>query len=62
MLGSWTSRRVAAWIALFFALALPLSVLAQDMTLVLNAQPGTFTGKWVYRSFSISSNIGSSSA
>ena len=62
MLGSWTSRRVAAWIALFFALALPLGVLAQDMTLVLNAQPGTFTGKWVYRSFSISSKPGDSLA
>jgi hypothetical protein len=55
MLGSWTIKRVAAWIALFVALALPLSVLAQDMTLTLTAQPGTFTGKWVYRSFSVSS-------
>jgi hypothetical protein len=58
MLGSWTVRRVAAWAALLFALLLPLSVLAQDMTLTLNAQPGTFTGKWVYRSFSISSKPG----
>lgn len=58
MLGSWTIKRVAAWIALFVALALPLSVLAQDMTLTLNAQPGTFTGKWVYRSFSNSPKPG----
>ena len=58
MLGSWTIRRAAAWAALLFALLLPLSVLAQDMTLTLNAQPGTFTGKWVYRSFSISSKPG----
>lgn len=58
MLGSWTIGSAAAWIALFFALALPLSVLAQDMTLTLNAQPGTFTGKWVYRSFSVSSKPG----
>jgi hypothetical protein len=49
-------KSLAAWAALIVALALPLSVLAQDMTLTLNAQPGTFTGKWVYRSFSISSN------
>jgi hypothetical protein len=58
MLGHWTVRRAAAWAALLFALLLPLSVLAQDMTLTLNAQPGTFTGKWVYRSFSISSKPG----
>ena len=58
MLGSWTVRHAAAWAALLFALLLPLSVLAQDMTLTLNAQPGTFTGKWVYRSFSISSKPG----
>jgi hypothetical protein len=60
MVGSrnWTVKRVAAWFALIVALALPLSVLAQDMTLTLNAQPGTFTGKWVYRSFSISSKPG----
>jgi hypothetical protein len=49
-------KSVAAWAALIFALVLPLSVVAQDMTLTLNAQAGTFTGKWVYRSFSISSN------
>lgn len=58
MLGFWTFKRVAAWVALLVALALPLSVLAQDMTLTLNAQPGTFTGKWVYRSFSISTKPG----
>ena len=51
-------KRVVAWVALFVALLLPLSVLAQDITLTLNAQPGTFTGKWVYRSFSISSKPG----
>lgn len=58
MLKSWTVGRAAAWFALLFALMLPLSVLAQDMTLTLNAQPGTFTGKWVYRSFSVSSKPG----
>ena len=58
MLKSWTVGRAMAWLALFFALALPLSVLAQDMTLTLNAQPGTFTGKWVYRSFSVSAKPG----
>jgi hypothetical protein len=60
MVGSriWAFKSVAAWIALFFALLLPISVLAQDMTLTLNAQPGTFTGKWVYRSFAISSKPG----
>jgi hypothetical protein len=58
MLGSLSFKHVAAWIALLFALVLPLSVLAQDMTLTLNAQPGTFTGKWVYRSFSISAKPG----
>ena len=55
---NWTFKSVVAWIALFLALALPISVLAQDMTLTLNAQPGTFAGKWVYRSFSISSKPG----
>ncbi len=49
-------RAAVAWAALLFALMLPFSVLAQDMTLTLNAQPGTFTGKWVYRSFSVSTN------
>jgi hypothetical protein len=60
MVGSriWAFKSVAAWIALFLALLLPFSVLAQDMTLTLTAQPGTFTGKWVYRSFSISSKPG----
>ena len=60
MVGSknWTFKSIAAWVALLFALALPISVLAQDMTLTLNAQPGTFSGKWVYRSFSISSKPG----
>lgn len=52
----WSWRVAAAWAALLFALMLPFSVLAQDMTLTLNAQPGSFTGKWVYRSFSVSSN------
>jgi hypothetical protein len=54
----WTFKRVAAWVALIVALALPISVVAQDMTLTLNAQPGTFAGKWVYRSFSISNKPG----
>jgi hypothetical protein len=60
MVGSriWAFKSVAAWVALLFALLLPFSVVAQDMTLTLNAQPGTFTGKWVYRSFSISSKPG----
>jgi hypothetical protein len=54
----WTFKRLAAWLALIVALGFPLSVIAQDMTLTLNAQPGTFSGKWVYRSFSISSKPG----
>ena len=54
----WAWKPIAAWVALFIALAIPVSVLAQDMTLTLNAQPGTFSGKWVYRSFSISSKPG----
>ncbi|MEO7222802.1 MAG: hypothetical protein ABIY37_10045 [Devosia sp.] len=60
MVGSriWTLKSVAAWVALLLAMLLPFSVLAQDMTLTLTAQPGTFTGKWVYRSFSISSKPG----
>ena len=49
-------KAVAAWAALIIALVIPFSVLAQDMTLTLNAQAGTFTGKWVYRSFSVSTN------
>lgn len=52
----WSWRTIAAWAALLLALMLPFSVLAQDMTLTLNAQSGAFTGKWVYRSFSVSSN------
>jgi hypothetical protein len=51
-----TSKAIAAWVALVIALAIPVSVLAQGMTLTLTAQAGTFTGKWVYRSFSISTN------
>jgi hypothetical protein len=51
-------KRVAAWVALLVAIAFPLGVVAQDMSLTLNAQAGTFTGKWVYRSFSISSKPG----
>ena len=51
-----TSKAIAAWVALVIALAIPVSVLAQGMTLTLTAQAGTFTGKWVYRSFSISAN------
>ncbi len=58
----WTLQRLAAWVALAVALGFPLSVVAQDMTLTLNAQPGTFTGKWVYRSFSVSSKPGDSLA
>jgi len=58
MFQSWmrSIRPVVAWVALIGALLLPISVIAQDMTLSLNAQPGYFTGKWVYRSYSISSN------
>ena len=64
MVGSqtWTFKAVAAWAALLFALLLPFSVLAQDMTLTLTAQPGTFTGKWVYRSFTSSPKPGDSLA
>lgn len=54
-LKSLTIGRIAAWVALLLALALPISVLAQDMSLTLTAKPGTFTGKWVYRSFGVSS-------
>ena len=50
-------KRIGAWIALALALALPASVLAQNLpTLTLNAQAGTFTGKWVYRSFTMSAD------
>ena len=55
---TWTLQRLAAWLALIIALGFPLSVLAQDMTLTLNAQAGTFNGKWVYRSFTSSSKPG----
>lgn len=54
-------KRVVAWVALVVALVFPLSVsvMAQStITLTLNAQPGTFAGKWVYRSFSISNKPG----
>lgn len=57
----WAFKRVVAWLALSLALLLPLSVsvMAQSqITLTLNAQPGTFAGKWVYRSFSISNKPG----
>jgi hypothetical protein len=50
----WTIKRLAAWALLILALGFPLSVVAQEMTLTLNAQPGTFNGKWVYRSFAVS--------
>src|SRR4051812_9412935 len=55
MLASW--KKVAASAALALALVVPAGVLAQSVpTLTLNAQSGAFSGKWVYRSFSISSN------
>jgi len=54
----WSLKRLAAWALLLLALGFPLSVLGQDMTLTLAAQPGTFTGKWVYRSFSVSTKPG----
>ncbi len=56
MVQSHRFRIAAAWVALVLALALPASVVAEDIALTLTAQPGTFTGKWVYRSFSVSSN------
>lgn len=50
-------RKVAAGVALVAALAVPVGVLAQGMpSLTLTAQAGAFTGKWVYRSFSVSGN------
>lgn len=58
----WTFKRVAAWVALVVALALPISVVAQDITLSLDTTPGKFAGKWVYRSFSISNKTGDSLA
>ncbi len=55
MLRSW--KFVAASIALVAALAVPIAVLAQSLpTLTLTAQAGAFTGKWVYRSFSVSAD------
>lgn len=52
---SW--KKIAASAALALALIVPAAVLAQGIpTLTLNAQAGYFTGKWVYRSFSVSSN------
>lgn len=61
MMRGWTmaallSKIVAAG-ALAFALAGPAVVLAQGVpSLTLNATKGAFTGKWVYRSFSVSKN------
>lgn len=50
-------KLLAAWAALVCALAVPVAVVAQGLpTLSILAQPGTFTGKWVYRSFSVSAN------
>lgn len=57
-LTGWTWQRIAAWLTLIVALGFPLGVLAQDMGLVLRAQPGSFTGKWVYRSFTSSPKPG----
>jgi hypothetical protein len=55
MLRSW--RNIAAGAALLAALAVPVGVLAQGLpTLTINAQDGFFTGTWIYRSFSNSSN------
>lgn len=54
----WFLKRIAASIALTIALLFPVAVIAQDITLTLNAQAGTFTGKWVYRSFSVSNKPG----
>jgi len=55
MLRFW--KFVAAWAALVGALAVPVAVVAQGLpTLSVMAQPGSFTGKWVYRSFSVSAN------
>jgi len=48
-------KNIAAAAALVVSLAVPVGVLAQGLpTLTLTAQPGFFTGKWVYRSFSVS--------
>lgn len=58
MLRSWVkaARPAAAWFALVAAIVLPIGVIAQDISLSVTAKPGFFTGKWVYRSHSISSN------
>jgi hypothetical protein len=51
---SW--KTLAASAALIAALAVPVGVVAQSAPqLTLDAKPGAFTGKWVYRSFSVSS-------
>jgi hypothetical protein len=48
-------KSILASIALVAALAVPAVVVAQSApSLTLMAQEGTFTGKWVYRSFSVS--------
>lgn len=53
MRASWKS--LAASAALIAALAVPVGVVAQSTpTLTLEANAGAFTGKWVYRSFSVS--------
>jgi hypothetical protein len=50
---SW--KNLAASVALIASLAVPVAVLAQAApSLTLMAQAGAFTGKWVYRSFSVS--------
>ncbi len=54
---SW--KNLAAAAALIGAMAGPVAVLAQGLpTLTLMAQAGAFTGKWVYRSFSVSTKPG----
>lgn len=53
MHASW--KTLAASAALLAALAGPVAVVAQTApTLTLEAQAGAFTGKWIYRSFSVS--------
>src|SRR5262252_4542476 len=50
-------KTIAASAALAVALVVPVAVLAQGLpTLTLNAQNGTFNGKWVYRSFGVSAS------
>ena len=54
MRASW--KTIAAAAALAVSMAVPVGVLAQSApSLTLMAQAGAFTGKWVYRSFSMSS-------